>query len=86
MKTNDLTFYSKEEILRVLKSFDRDTLIFLHVFPFFNNDIYTFYTYLCEVRSANALISMLHSETRYTFKLNNYEKDSTISFRPLEGY
>lgn len=69
MKNEDLTFYSKEELLQVLKSYDKDTLIFLNVFPFFNDDIYTFYTYLCEVRSANALISMLHSETRYTFKI-----------------
>lgn len=64
-----MKFYTKDELFEVLKNLDNNVILFIHVFPFFNDDIYTFYTYLCEVRSANALISLLHSETRYTYKI-----------------
>lgn len=64
-----MTFYTKDELLDVLKSLDREDILYIHVFPFFNDDILTFYTYLCDVRSSNALLFMLSSEIRYTYNI-----------------
>lgn len=71
MKKNVLKFYTSDELFEVLKSLDSDTLVFLHVFPFFDTDIHRFHTYLCEVRNAIALTALLKSSDnlRFTYKI-----------------
>lgn len=64
-----MKIYTKHQLFDKLKTFDKDTLVYLHVFPFFESEPSSFYTYLCILPSAIGLINLLPPETRYTYKI-----------------
>lgn len=64
-----MKFYTSSELFSKLKKYNSEKLVFLHIFPSYDYDIYEFYSYLCDVRSAIALSAMLPTGIRYTYKL-----------------
>lgn len=64
-----MKFYTKHELFDEIKSLDKDTLLFLHIFPFFDSEPLSFFTYLCALPSAIGLINLLPSDSRYTYRI-----------------
>lgn len=65
-----LKFYKPSELASELKEYTEDAIFYVHVFPFYDTDIHKVYTYLCDRKSAVALILAFPPQSRFTYKLH----------------
>lgn len=62
------TYFKPSELVSKISKYPEDAIFYVHVFPFYDTDIYKFHTYLCDRKSAAALALTFPPESRFTYK------------------